>query len=824
MSLPERSLLRDGVAAVLLFALLLEWLRPLLDISEWSGVYRISPFVVAFALFVCTDWLRMSPWIAWPAKLLVCSGIVGYLFDPGTFPHPSWLLRYAGLTMKDFVAAADGDWTAISPDNRTMLFVLGWSMMITVIYSSVVERKQALWFVAATLLYLLGLQLWPGVNTANAIIRTVWLGFLLMGLQQFSRLESRFSLRRRTAGWPLGWLMAVPLLLSAAVAAGLWLPSEMRSGVMRPLDTGNLADTFASWSAGGARTYPSLGESAASRGAARTGYGGDDALLGGPVVPDDSVAFTATTERLTYWRGETKTFYTGRGWESGGSVDEGANPLPQRSMEQQVTIVDSSLAGRIFAGGPVERIDELVLRSGRKLSVEDDLLRVHEVYLLNDPDNRDPLRSYRLTVRVPAAPLQPDFAAGRDAHTHAADDALGGGARASDESSAPEARTVRDDSQQGPEHTDAATRPPEAGNGEETGRVAAEGRPAVGDGTSIAGLGVERDRFRAELQLPAGMPGRVKDLAEAVAYEGRDDGERAKMIEAFLKTNYTYRLDARELPKTADDFADTFLFDTMEGYCDYFSTAMVVMLRSVGIPARWVKGFAPGEVDDEGGQGRPMHVTVRNRDAHSWVEAYIAGSGWTTFDPTPGNAVVAAGTDPEAQAVFAAASLERTEPSSGTAWTDRLVGGLRGVRARLLESFGLSGSDGKGFVPWMAAGLLLLIVPTLWMVARLARGSRSPDRNGGAFSAHYGVKPGRPSHRAFDKLWRTLFRRLGRKAPSLTVREYVEGLPLADLSSREALIDFVKQYEAVRYGGLPLSSSAKRALRHLPKRVKRTKN
>lgn len=784
MSSPERSVFRDGVAAALLFALLLEWLRPLLDMSEWSGVYRISPFAVAFALFVLIDWLRLSPWLGWPLKLIVCLCIVGYLFDSDAFPHPSWLLHYVELTMRDLVAVADRDFAAISPDNRTMLFVLGWSMMIAVMYASVVERKRALWFVAATLLYLLGLQLWPGVNTANAVIRTVWLGFLLMGLQQFSRLEGRFALRRSGFGWPAGLLVAVPLLLAAVVAAGLWLPPGMKTGVMRPFDTGALADRLASWNAGG--LGGSFAGSAADPGAAgwaRTGYDGDDSVLGGPVRPDDSIAFTARTEQLTYWHGETKTVYTGKGWENGDTASDSASPLPVREIAQAITIVDPSLSDRLFAGGPVARIDELVTRSGRSLLPDDALLDVFGSLVLTEPDRRDPLQYYRLAVTLPEA---------RGPAGGSTDAGEAAGAADSDGA----ARTAS----------------------EYTVTLPVQSAADAGTDASVA-----QERFRAELQLPVTLPIRVRVLAETVAMNGSDDYGRAKAIESFLKTNYAYRMDTPELPETADDFADTFLFDSKEGYCDYFSTAMVVMLRSVGIPARWVKGFAPGEVtadgSSDGGDGL-IRVTVRNRDAHSWVEAYIAGSGWTTFDPTPGNAAAAASEPALAQAVFAPAEPDTEKGDIPSAISEMASAFLANARVRLAAW----GADIKGLLAradaafWSAAAVLPLI-PLAWVcLRRLSFRRHAP----GPYTRKYAHGKRASAHRALDKLWRALFRRLGRKTPALTVREYVDGLALAEGGKRAALLDFVKQYEAVRYGGAPLPRSAKRSMKQLWRQIKQT--
>jgi hypothetical protein len=78
---------------------------------------------------------------------------------------------------------------------------------------------------------------------------------------------------------------------------------------------------------------------------------------------------------------------------------------------------------------------------------------------------------------------------------------------------------------------------------------------------------------------------------------------------------------------------DHFLFESYRGYCDHFSTSMTVMLRTLDIPARWVKGFAPGQqvgTDDQGNQ----IIEVRNNDAHSWVEVYFPNIGWVPFEAT----------------------------------------------------------------------------------------------------------------------------------------------------------------------------------------------
>ncbi len=99
-------------------------------------------------------------------------------------------------------------------------------------------------------------------------------------------------------------------------------------------------------------------------------------------------------------------------------------------------------------------------------------------------------------------------------------------------------------------------------------------------------------------------------------------------MEAYLRRNFRYTLNLTGAP--GRDPLAHFLFETKAGHCEYFASAMAVMLRTIGVPSREVNGFLPGEYNDLAGD-----YIVRASDAHSWVEAYFPGIGWTTFDPTP---------------------------------------------------------------------------------------------------------------------------------------------------------------------------------------------
>ncbi|MEX2047762.1 MAG: transglutaminaseTgpA domain-containing protein [Chloroflexota bacterium] len=136
------------------------------------------------------------------------------------------------------------------------------------------------------------------------------------------------------------------------------------------------------------------------------------------------------------------------------------------------------------------------------------------------------------------------------------------------------------------------------------------------------------------LQLPSTLPQRVRDLAHRVAGEQGDAYDKAEVIESFLRTTYRYAPTVRAPPPGRDP-VDFFLFDLKEDFCEYFASAMVVMLREVGVPARIVEGYATGTLDPTTGK-----FQVKELDAHAWVEVYFPLYGWIEFEPTPSQAPI----------------------------------------------------------------------------------------------------------------------------------------------------------------------------------------
>lgn len=131
------------------------------------------------------------------------------------------------------------------------------------------------------------------------------------------------------------------------------------------------------------------------------------------------------------------------------------------------------------------------------------------------------------------------------------------------------------------------------------------------------------------LQLPEDFSPRIRDLALEIAAPYDNPYDQALAITNYLREEIEYAT-AVSLPEEDDlDPLEYFLFESRQGFCNYYASAEVLMLRSLGIPARLAVGFAQGSADIQG-----ILYTVRERDAHAWPEVYFPGYGWVEFEPT----------------------------------------------------------------------------------------------------------------------------------------------------------------------------------------------
>jgi len=139
--------------------------------------------------------------------------------------------------------------------------------------------------------------------------------------------------------------------------------------------------------------------------------------------------------------------------------------------------------------------------------------------------------------------------------------------------------------------------------------------------------------YERYLQLPDGLPRRVRALSREITDGAATAYDQAVAIQDYLRhITYDQYINA---PPAGRDVVDWFLFENRRGYCDYYATAMAVMCRAVGIPARVSQGYTPGEYVPAS-----RSYLVRQLDAHAWPEVYFPGYGWVEFEPTPSEPLI----------------------------------------------------------------------------------------------------------------------------------------------------------------------------------------
>jgi transglutaminase-like putative cysteine protease len=246
------------------------------------------------------------------------------------------------------------------------------------------------------------------------------------------------------------------------------------------------------------------------------------------------------------------------------------------------------------------------------------------------------------------------------------------------------------------------------------------------------------------LSLPDSVPERVLALARNLTASASTPYDRARLIETYLR-RFPYTLDVPAPP--GRDAADYFLFDLKKGYCDYYATAMVVLSRAAGLPARFVTGYASGSYDAESAS-----YIVTAQDAHSWAEIYFPGVGWIEFEAT--------GNQP----------LPYREGGGTVVDTpQRSIPPFQAVLERLLltlEKFG------QGLWPVIGLALGLLI---LWSAADTVILAR--------------LRPHEAVRRILHRLRKTSRPLTGPHPPSQTLREYTRLLSarLAEFETQRAL-------------------------------------
>jgi transglutaminase-like putative cysteine protease len=313
---------------------------------------------------------------------------------------------------------------------------------------------------------------------------------------------------------------------------------------------------------------------------------------------------------------------------------------------------------------------------------------------------------------------------------------------------------------------------------------------------------VTRARY---LAVPADLPPRVAELAKSWVGTEPDPERRAKRVEAALRKGYRYDLESPS--GGAKNPLDDFLFVSKRGHCEFYSTAMAVMLRTQGVPTRNVNGFIGGTYNRFG-----KYYAVRQGDAHSWVEVWVEGRGFVRFDPTPPSDAA-----PQSEITGVLAFMRDMVEAAAQRWDRNVIGYdmkqqvglLHAVRSRLTElkaknrvASTLLGSPPRAFLSAVGAGALLAAGVYLWK----RRGKSQPKQ----------APPGEDDlqKRETAELYRAVDAALAQRGaprpsgtPPLT---HARGLERLGHPAAEAALRLTERYLEARFGKQPFSVDERR--------------
>ena len=322
---------------------------------------------------------------------------------------------------------------------------------------------------------------------------------------------------------------------------------------------------------------------------------------------------------------------------------------------------------------------------------------------------------------------------------------------------------------------------------------------------------------RPYLQLPEGSD-RIARLAREILEQSPSAEtvlQKITAIEKYLETNYRYSLDIE--PVLSGSPIDDFLFRQKAGFCEHYATAMTLLLRTLGIPSRFVTGFLPGEWNEFGN-----YYTVRQSNAHAWVEVWFPESGWVPFDPTPA---------PPDEAASLFGFLSQSMDSLQWQWNRYVIyysildqislakevkddtmrlrlevmrmasGALNAVRNSLSSMI---------LHPVTAAVIFLLATVALaWIVHRLRRSA-------GRFSFRWPGRARQARTVVFYFQMLDLLRAKGLSKPdTLTPQEYIQKIPAPPSPLRPAAAELTGLYYRVRFAGIPLSDQEQQRVTEL---------
>lgn len=544
------SLLRDSW----LFIFIWIWMTQLLlPFGEATGIPEMAPFLLFLGLLFLVDLAVGNTFGRFALKAILMSLFAyGLYYTQYAVYELMWMKHWItdlSYTVRLAFTAKQGDLLMLPESARTTGFLVALWMFQSLYRQSLGRRFWMFLFLIVGSVLLGVLDVFFVEDASGNIMLFLLLGLVVLGFMQLPMIERIARMPRRMRGWPAIWLVWTLVLSIVVVSVSAVIPKKETP----------------TWSDPVAFLQNKYGDGTGGR--QKIGYGSDDTALGGPFEMDDTEVFTVISSAETYYRGESKTSYTGKGWLSGSTsipvedlTDFSRMQLFEGNLEEgqevkQTFTFQEDVMPLVFSQYRLKSIEQLGLAAGSQRVMVSSIDQRYELDTINEGD------SYTVISQIPFYDEQ----------------------------------KLR--------------------------------------GSNIPTM---TRSFTPYVQVPATLPERVVDLAREITQNAKTPYERAQALEQYLRSNYNYQIEGVPVPKENQDFVDQFLFETKFGYCDHFSSSMVVMARTLGIPARWVKGFTKGDVDltYRGESDEEYKYIVRNRNAHSWPELYFEGAGWVAFEPT----------------------------------------------------------------------------------------------------------------------------------------------------------------------------------------------
>lgn len=691
------------------FFLFWEWLRPVAIVTNTDNT---SYFILFTAFCFFLSFLKLRYWITFPAKFFALVLSLHALFFSNTsLFDTSWITYTIGDILQNARFMMYGSWQSLSDVFRTLLFfVLLWLVSFLMHYWLIQTRRLFLFFFV-TIVYLCILDTFTYYHADGAIVRTIIVGFALLGLLRLAKVQETEQVTFQSGKLPVSMILALIGMILFSTVVGYAAPKQ---GPIWPDPV-----PFIQKAANG------YGGTSSKGSMQKIGYDENDTQLGGPFKKDNTPIFHTVSPDVTYWRVEVKDTYTGKGWLSSKAGTKPLNkgkfgnfnildlygPFTNTQKETaKITYTGESFPQLIY-GGKLEAVNGV--KGQLELNEESGKIQPVEFGRHLTP------RSYTLTYQYPSFSVK-------------------------------KLKQVN-------------------------GQV---------DPQSIQ---------QTYLKLPAELPERVSRLAATITAGKTNRYDKAKAVESYFSDNgYQYNTKNVAVPKKNQDYVDQFLFETKRGYCDNFSTSMVVMLRSIGIPARWVKGFTEGQYDSATDNG-DFKYTITNNDAHSWVEVYFPNSGWVPFEPTPSfNNIFSFNYGTIASATTGAVPSSSSSTPKKTYTHQQKQDPQTKASVNSVIKKTPAGSSHK--ILWIILGVLALFV-VVWMIYRM-RTKWYPQY---LFLKYRGSM----RHDFLDKGIRSMFRFLSwqgyRRQENQTLREFAY---VVDRRLDMRLMrDFVRLIEKYYYGG-----------------------